>query len=66
MADIEEVAVPAGNFSCYHIVHSIPDSGTVTLEEWWADGIGMFIKMVDYGNYAQPETRALQSYPGSM
>jgi hypothetical protein len=36
----------------------------VTLIEWLADDVGLFVKMVDYGNYAEPETRELESYPG--
>jgi hypothetical protein len=61
---IEDISVPAGNFSCYRLEHS-NQQGNITLIEWWSDDLGLFVKMLDYGNYVEPETRELQSYPGS-
>jgi hypothetical protein len=62
---VEEVSVPAGDFTCYRMEHS-NQQGNVNLIEWWADDVGLFVKMVDYGNYAEPETRELETYPGSQ
>jgi len=61
---IEDISVPAGNFSCYRLEHS-NQQGNITLIEWWTDDLGLFVKMLDYGNYVEPETRELQTYPGS-
>ena len=58
---VEQVSVPAGDFTCYRMVHS-NQQGNVTLVEWWAEDVGLFVKMVDYGNYVEPETRELKSY----
>ena len=60
IAAIEDISVPAGDFTCYRIEHS-NQQGNVTLIEWWADYLALSVKAVDYGNYAQPETRELQS-----
>jgi hypothetical protein len=61
---IEEVAGPAGNLSCYRMEHR-NQQGNITLIEWWSDDLGLFVKMLDYGNYVEPETRELKAYPGS-
>jgi len=58
---IEDISVPAGDFTCYRLEHS-NQQGNVTLIEWWSEDVGLFVKMVDYGNYVEPETRELQSY----
>ena len=60
---IEDISVPAGEFTCYRLEHS-NQQGNVTLIEWWSEDVGLFVKMVDYGNYVEPETRELQSYSG--
>ena len=60
---VEDISVPAGDFTCYRLEHS-NQQGNVTLIEWWSEDVGLFVKMVDYGNYAEPETRELQSYSG--
>ncbi len=58
---IEEVSVPAGSFTCYRLEHS-NQQGNVTLIEWWSDKVGLFVKMLDYGNYLEPEIRELMSH----
>jgi hypothetical protein len=60
---VEDISVPAGDFTCYRLEHS-NQQGDVTLVEWWADYLSLSVKAVDYGNYAEPETRELQSYTG--
>ena len=64
ITSIEDVSVPAGNFSCYRMEQR-NQQGNVTLIEWYNDDMGLFVKMLDYGNYVEPETRELQAYTGS-
>jgi hypothetical protein len=57
---IEDVTVPAGTFSCYHIVHSA--EGNIVFEEWWSGDVKSDVKIIDYATFADPETRELSSY----
>jgi hypothetical protein len=61
---IEDVTVPAGTFSCLHIVEydsASPD--TYTYEHWFnADVVGSDVKMIDRETYNGAETRVLTSY----
>ena len=57
----ENVTVPAGTFKCYRIEYTAAGSAQPSLIEWWSRGVGMFVKMVDYGSYAGIETRELSS-----
>ncbi|MEA1958111.1 MAG: hypothetical protein U9N44_00330 [Chloroflexota bacterium] len=62
ITEIEEITVPAGDFSCYRIEHTTLGSTELGLIEWWSEDVGTFIKMVDYSNYVGTETRELDSY----
>jgi hypothetical protein len=57
----EDVTVLAGTFNCYKIEFS--RSGSLVKTEWWSpDVTGSFVKAVDTGSYASPETQELVSY----
>lgn len=57
----EDITVPAGTFKCYRIEYTAAGSTQPNLIEWWSEDVGMFVKLVDYGNYAGIETRVLIS-----
>ena len=61
---VEDVTVPAGTFSCYHIVEYDPAvPGTYTFEYWFNDTlVGSNVKMIDSETYQGVETRELASF----
>ncbi len=46
VTEIEDISVPAGNFSCYRLEHS-NQQGNITLIEWWNDDLGLFVDEYD-------------------
>ena len=64
---IENVIVPAGNFSCYKTVHYLDPgniSTTTFTQTWFNDTVKNFVKIWDIGTFAYPpeNARVLLSY----
>jgi hypothetical protein len=61
---VESITVPAGTFSCYHIVEYDPKSpNTYTYEHWVnATVVKSDVKQIDRDTWAGAETRVLTSY----
>jgi len=61
---LESITVPAGTFSCYHIVEYDPASpDTYTYEHWFnTTGVKSDVKMIDRDTWDGAETRVLVSY----
>jgi len=62
---LESITVPAGTFSCYHIVEYDPASpDTYTYEHWFnTTVVKSDVKMIDRDTWDGAETRVLVSYP---
>ena len=61
--EIVDVTVPAGTFSCYHIVEYDPASpDTYTYEHWYNATVKSDVKQIDRETWAGAETRVLKSY----
>ena len=61
--DVEDITVPAGTFSCYHIVEYDPASpATYTYEHWYNGTVKSDVKQIDRETWAGAETRVLESY----
>ena len=61
--DVEDITVPAGTFSCYHIVEYDPASpDTYTYEHWFNATVKSDVKQIDRETWAGAETRVLASY----
>lgn len=63
---VENVTVPAGTFSCVHIVEYDPATPeTYTYEHWFNETVVKSdVKMIDRETYKGEEIRELTSYPG--
>jgi len=61
---VEDITVPAGTFSCYHIVEYDPASpDTYTFEHWFnLTVVKSDVKMIDRDTWDGVETRVLKSY----
>jgi len=61
---LEDITVPAGTFSCYHIVEYDPASpDTYTYEHWFnTTEVKSDVKMIDRDTWDGAETRVLVSY----
>jgi len=60
---VEDITVPAGTFSCYHIVEYDPASpDNYTCEHWFNATVKSDVKMIDRDTWAGAETRVLTSY----
>jgi hypothetical protein len=60
---LENITVPAGTFSCYHIVEYDPASpDTYTYEHWYNGTVKSDVKQIDRETWAGAETRVLKSY----
>lgn len=61
---LEDITVPAGTFSCYHIVEYDPASpDTYTYEHWFnTTEVKSDVKMIDRDTWDGAETRVLTSY----
>jgi len=61
---LEDITVPAGTFSCYHIVEYDPTSpDTYTYEHWFnTTEVKSDVKMIDRDTWDGAETRVLVSY----
>jgi predicted small lipoprotein YifL len=61
---LESITVPAGTFSCYHIVEYDPASpGNYTYEHWFnTTVVKSDVKMIDRDTWDGAETRVLKSY----
>jgi hypothetical protein len=61
---LEDITVPAGTFSCYHIVEYDPVSpDTYTYEHWFnTTEVKSDVKMIDRDTWDGAETRVLVSY----
>lgn len=60
---VEDITVPAGTFSCYHIVEYDPASpATYTYEHWYNGTVKSDVKQIDRETWAGVETRVLASY----
>jgi hypothetical protein len=60
---LESITVPAGTFSCYHIVEYDPASpATYTYEHWFNATVKSDVKQIDRETWAGTETRVLASY----
>ena len=68
---VEDLTVPAGTFSCFHleerdidpVTPANPVTGEVTYEHWFnADVVGSDVKMIDSDTYKGTETRVLTSF----
>jgi predicted small lipoprotein YifL len=61
---LESITVPAGTFSCYHIVEYDPASpDTYTYEHWFnTTEVKSDVKMIDRDTWDGAETRELSSY----
>ncbi len=60
---VESITVPAGTFSCYHIVEYDPTSPTTyTYEHWYNGTVKSDVKQIDRETWAGTETRVLASY----
>ena len=61
---LESITVPAGTFSCYHIVEYDPASpDTYTYEHWFnTTVVKSDVKMIDRDTWDGAETRVLKSY----
>src|SRR5450759_4570466 len=65
---LETITVPAGTFSCLHIVEydpadpaNIPTPTKFTYEHWFSETAGSDVKMIDRETYMGVETRELTS-----
>ncbi len=63
--EIVDITVPAGTFSCYHIVEYDPATpDTYTFEHWFnVTVVKSDVKMIDRDTWDGAETRVLVSYP---
>ncbi len=60
---LENITVPAGTFTCYHIVEYDPASpGNYTYEHWYNATVKSDVKQIDRETWAGAETRVLKSY----
>jgi hypothetical protein len=60
---VENITVPAGTFSCYHIVEYDPASpANYTYEHWYNGTVKSDVKQIDRETWAGAETRVLASY----
>ena len=60
---LENITVPAGTFSCYHIVEYDPASpDNYTYEHWYNGTVKSDVKQIDRETWAGAETRVLESY----
>ena len=60
---LENITVPAGTFTCYHIVEYDPASpDTYTYEHWYNGTVKSDVKQIDRETWAGAETRVLKSY----
>jgi len=60
---VETVTVPAGTFSCYHIVEYDPASpDNYTYEHWFNATVKADVKIIDRDTWAGAETRVLTSF----
>jgi hypothetical protein len=60
---VEDITVPAGTFSCYHIVEYDPASpNNYTCEHWFNATVKSDVKMIDRDTWDGAETRVLKSY----
>ena len=61
--EVVDITVPAGTFSCYHIVEYDPASpDTYTYEHWFNATVKSDVKQIDRETWAGAETRVLKSY----
>jgi len=62
--DVEDITVPAGTFSCYHIVEYDPASpDNYTYEHWFNATVKSDVKIIDRDTWVGAETRVLTSFP---
>jgi len=60
---VETITVPAGTFSCYHLVEYDPASpSNYTYEHWFNATVKSDVKQIDRETWAGAETRVLTSY----
>ena len=61
--EVVDITVPAGTFSCYHIVEYDPASpDTYTYEHWFNATVKSDVKQIDRETWAGAETRVLKFY----